>query len=161
MENGGIKLKSIVFYYSFTGKCKKKSEAIARIIEADTYQVIEVKKRNIFGAYIFGSRSAMLHKSSNIMPISVDINKYDRIMIISPIWASTITPAIFSLIRSINIKGKNIIAAYNQAGYDSIPADSFKKEIEANGGNVITVLNLSKASTDEELTKLLADAKLL
>lgn len=154
-------MKTLVLYYSFTGKTQKKCETIAKLIGADIYRIFEVKKRNIFGAYIFGVHSAMQHKGSEIMPITVEANQYDIIMIVSPIWAGTITPAINSLLRSINIKGKNIVAAINSAGGSPLSLEGFKKEIEANGGNVLTVLNLSKASTDDELSKLLSDANLL
>jgi flavorubredoxin len=153
-------MKTLVFYYSLTGKTRKKCETIAKLIGADTYPIFEVKKRNIFGAYIFGSHSAMQHKGSEIMPITVDVNQFDTIMIVSPIWAGAITPAINSLLRSIDIKGKNIVAAINSAGGSSLSSDGFKKEIEANGGNVVAFLNLSKASTDDELSKLLSDNNL-
>ena len=154
-------MKTIIFYYSLKGRTKKKCETIAKFIGADTYEIVEVKKRNILGAYIFGCHSAMQHKGSEIMPITADVSQYERIIIASPIWASNVTPAIFSLIKSINLKGKNIVAAINSASGSLAPLESFQKEIEANSGNVVAVLNLSKLSTDNELSKLLSDNDLL
>ena len=154
-------MKTLVIYYSFGGKTKSKCETIAKLLGADIYQIVEVNKRNVFGAYVFGAHSAMQHKGSEIMPITIDISQYERLLIASPIWAGTVAPAIFSLIKSVDFKGKNIIAAINSASGSPSPMDGFKKEIEANGGNVISVLNLSKISTDDGLSKLLTDANLM
>jgi flavodoxin len=92
--------KILVIYYSRTGITKQVAEDIANKLNADIEQVIDMKDRSGFTGYIGGAKDA---KSENITPIG-EMKKnpaeYDCIVIGTPIWAWTITPAIRTYIQN-------------------------------------------------------------
>lgn len=91
-------MKTVVIYYSYTGNCKKIAENIAKKDNAQLVALKETKKRNKFNAYVIGSFSAMKQKETNLEPISVDLNNFDEIEIVMPLWAGHPAPAMNNII---------------------------------------------------------------
>ena len=86
-------MKILVAYYSRTGKTEKVAKEISRILKTDLEEIIDKKKREgIFGFFI-GARDAIKEKVTEIK-YKKDPKKYDLIIIGTPFWAQTITPAI-------------------------------------------------------------------
>ena len=51
------------------------------------------------------------------MPYSVDLSKYDTIIIGSPVWWYTITPVIRTFLKQHSLEGKTIIPFETNAGW--------------------------------------------
>ncbi len=100
-------MKTLIIYYSYSGKTKVFAEEKARELNAETLEVVEKKPRSKFNAYVLGSFAAMKQKQSEIVPINVDLMEYEKIIIAGPIWAGSPAPAINSII-SLLPAGKEV-----------------------------------------------------
>jgi len=114
-------MKSLVVFYSFTGKTKLVAETIAGVLKADRVEIEEAKpRRNGIAAYMTGGFDAIMNRKTRIKPVNIDLQQYDTIFIGSPVWASRPTPAINSFLQSSNFKGRNVVPFFtmgsNNAG---------------------------------------------
>jgi flavodoxin len=87
-------MKTLVTYYSRSGNTKKIAEKIARQIKADTDEIIDLKDRSrkIIGWFVAGKDASM--KKPTKIKYKKSPDKYDLIIIGTPVWAWTMTPAI-------------------------------------------------------------------
>ncbi len=110
-------MKSLVVYYSLTGKTRLVAQVIAEVLNATLVEIKEIKPRK-FGPliYLTGGFRAMTNRGSKISPVDVDLKEYERIFIGSPIWASRPTPAVNSFIYQTNFEGRSIIPFFTMGG---------------------------------------------
>lgn len=99
-------MKTLVIYYSRSGNTKKVAQVIAKNLRADLEEIIDLKdrKRKIIG-WVIAGRDALLEKSTKIR-FKKDPSKYDMIIIGTPNWAGTLTPAIRTYIEQNKTKLK-------------------------------------------------------
>jgi flavodoxin len=92
-------MKTLVIYYSYTGKTKIIAEELAKKESADIVEVKEKKKRSKFNAYVFGSFAAMRQKKADLEPFNIDFSVYEKIIIAIPIWAGSPAPAFNNIVE--------------------------------------------------------------
>ena len=110
-------MKSLVAYYSLTGKTKLVSQTIAGTLQAELVEIAELKsRRRGFLTYLTGGFAAVTNKGSKISPTNVNLKQYDTIFIGSPIWASRPTPAVNSFIYANNFEGLSIVPFFTMGG---------------------------------------------
>lgn len=85
-------MKTLVVFYSRTGNTKKMGELIAQKLHADIDEIIDLKNRKGILGFIFGGRDAMKEYLTKITTTKNPAN-YDLIIIGTPIWAGSSTPA--------------------------------------------------------------------
>ncbi len=92
-------MKTLVVYYSKTGNTRRIAEKIANILKADSDEITDRKKRTGIIGFMGGGRDAM---KGNLTEISCKKNpeNYDLIIAGTPIWASTLTPAVRTYLHS-------------------------------------------------------------
>ena len=113
-------MKSLVVYYSLTGKTRLVAQAIAEDLNATLVEITETKPRKLGPfLYLVGGFGAMTNKRSKIGPIDFDLKQYERILVGSPIWASRPVPAVNSYIYRTNFEGRNVIPFFTMGGDDS------------------------------------------
>ncbi|MCL2175800.1 MAG: hypothetical protein FWB73_07130 [Treponema sp.] len=100
-------MKTIILYYSWSGKTKKRAIIKAGEINADIEEVTEVKKPSGFGAFFAGAPKSIKRKKTNIKPVTSDLSKYDQIIIMAPVWAGHPAPAFNNIVELIP-SGKKI-----------------------------------------------------
>jgi len=147
-------MKSLVVFYSLTGKTKLVSETIAEALQAKLVEVEEVKpRRKGFVTYFTGGFAAITNKGSKISPINVDLNQYDTVFIGSPVWASRPAPAINSFIYANNFESQSIVPFFTMGGHSSNKTlQNITAKIERRQGRVIGSFAIkSYGLTDEEL----------
>ena len=91
-------MKTLVLFYSFSGKTKAIASAKAQELDADLFEVRESSKRNAFQAFTAGCYQSIRQKMPSIQPLHVDVDAYERIIILMPIWAGSPAPAFNSLV---------------------------------------------------------------
>ena len=101
-------MKTIVLYYTFGGSTRKEAERIAKD-EKDSVlvEVKEQKKRNIFNAFLSGCPKAMKRIKSKIQTIPYNLDEYERIILVCPIWAGFPVPA-FNAVVDLLPAGKEV-----------------------------------------------------
>jgi flavodoxin len=100
--------KILVVYYSRTGNTKRVAEDIARQLHADVEQLIDKKDRSGAGGYLGGGKDATRGTPAAIEPVQYDPAQYDLVVIGTPVWAWTMTPAVRTYIATHKAAFKEI-----------------------------------------------------
>lgn len=101
-------MKSLVVYYSRTGNAKFVAETIAATIGADVEEVVDLKKRGGPIGFITGGKDATQGKETEIAETKRSPKDYDLIVIGTPVWSSSPTPAIRTYINHNDLAGKKV-----------------------------------------------------
>jgi flavodoxin len=146
-------MKSLVVYYSLTGKTKLVSRVIAETLNTKSVEIKEVKPRKGgFPVYVIGGFGALLNKGSSIKRVDVNLNQYDRIFVGSPIWASRPAPAVNAFIYNANFEGRSVFLFCTMGGDNAEKAlDNMKAKIEKSQGKVVGsfAITINKLSDKE------------
>ena len=94
-------MKSLIVYYSMSGNTKYVGDKIKDKLNSDILRLIPVKNYPNKGIrkYFWGGKSALMGDTPKLESYNIDINKYDLIIIGTPVWASTFTPPIRTFIN--------------------------------------------------------------
>jgi flavodoxin len=145
-------MKSLVVYYSLTGKTRLVAQAIAEALSATLAEITETKPRKL-GPFIYlvGGFSAMTNMRSKINPIDVDLSQYGRIFIGSPIWASRPVPAVNSFIYQTDFEGRNAIPFFSMGGTTAAKAlANITAKIEKRQGKVAGSFAITSYKVSDE-----------
>ena len=149
-----MNLKSIVLYYSRTGKTAVAAKAIANKLSSEIVEIKDLKGRKGFMGYMKGALDARGMNTTQIDPDTVNTANYDVICLGTPTWAGKPAPAINTIIKNSEIRGKDIILLVTLGGnkYENI-INAMRREVEENGGNVIKTIAIVKSGgkTDAEI----------
>ena len=109
--------------YSMSGNTKYVADKIAERIEADIIRIDPVKAYPDKGAkkFIWGGKSAVMGEKPALLPYELNVEKYDRIILGTPVWASNFAPPIRTFIKeNPNIHGKKlaVFTCYSGGGAD-------------------------------------------
>jgi flavodoxin len=151
----GEYMKSLVVFYSFTGKTRLVARIIAEELKADLIEIEEVKQRkNGTTAYITGGYGAITNKASKIKPVGIDFKQYDTIFIGSPVWASRPVPAVNAFLRASNFVGRSVVPFFTMGGNSAGKAlANIIPKIERRRGKVIDSFAIkSYRVTEDEMT---------
>ena len=127
-------MKTAVIYYSFEGNCALVAKAIKDALDADIFEIktIDKKKRTGFAKYLWGGFQTIMKKKPELEPLSIDIIAYDLIVLGTPVWAASPTPAILSFLDKTRITGKKIALFCCHAGGKGKLFDKFKALLPGN-----------------------------
>ncbi len=137
-------MKTIIYYYSMTGNCERLANKISAQLDCNIERIIEQNKRISKGFLRFlNGGSAASKKVGKINPLINNPDNYERILIITPFWASSPIPAIrgFLDLYKDKLKGKKlgliltnlgtdpseVILKYNELFPESVTTSSFTK----------------------------------
>lgn len=138
-------MKTLVLYYSFSGKTKKEAEKIAKAQKGNLCEVTEVKKRGKFSAYFIGCPQAMKRAVPAVNPLGVKLEDYDRIYIGAPVWASSPAPAFNAAVKMLPA-GKEVgVFLTSGSGNSAKSAEGTKKMITDKGCKVIEYKDIKTA----------------
>lgn len=104
-------MTTAIVYYSMSGNTKYVADKIAERIEADVIRIDPVKAYPDKGAkkFIWDGKSAVMGEKPALHPYEFNVEKYDRIILGTPVWASNFAPPIRTFIKeNPNIHGKKL-----------------------------------------------------
>lgn len=138
-------MKTLVLYYSFSGKTKKEAEKIAASNKCKLYGVTEAKKRGKFSAFLRGCPQAMKRAVPAVNPVGLKFEEYDRIYIGAPVWAGYPAPAFNAMVKLLPA-GKEVSVFLTSGGGDtSKSAEGTKKMITDKGCTVTEYKDIKTA----------------
>jgi len=146
--------KTLLVYYSLTGKTDVVAEALAKELGADVRRVEDVEKPSVNWWFIItGALSAMRGVESAIKPIDTDFRGYDRVFVGSPVWGGSPSAPINAFIAKADFTGKDVIAFMTMGGNDASGAlTKMSERIEKKGGKIVGSFAISsKNATNEQL----------
>ena len=127
-------MKTAVIFYSFEGNCALVAKAIKDALNADIFEIKtrDGKKRTGSAKYVWGGFQVITRKKPELEPLSIDINTYDLIVLGTPVWASSPTPAMLSFLSKTEITGKKIALFCCHAGGKGGVFDKFRALLPGN-----------------------------
>ena len=109
-------MKTLILYYSYSGKTKAVAEELAKNEPADIEEIRDVKRPGKLKAYTAGIVASIRGKAWKIQPLGLNMADYDRLILLSPVWASNPTPAVNALLELLPA-GKTIsVKMISQSG---------------------------------------------
>ena len=148
-------MKTLVAYYSFGGNTKAIAEKVARSLRADVIEIKTVKdypddydvllslaEKEVASGYIPALR-----------PVEIDWDKYDAVLLGTPVWWSSFAPAMKKFLSSYKWKGRVVYPFVTHGGTIGHVIGDFKKGLR--GAHVGPVLNV-KFEENEQITPDLA-----
>ena len=120
-------MKTAIVYYSMSENTTWIAERVAEVIgkkdpseSVDLIRIEPVKAYPSTGAkkFIWGGKAATMKNKPKLVPYEFDADRYDRIIIGTPVWAGTFTPPIRSFIEENRneLEGKKIAAFASSSG---------------------------------------------
>lgn len=143
-------MKSLVVFYSLGGSTKAIAEAVAQAISAD---VLELKTKeqirgNAFTKHLWGGRQVVRREKPELFPFNTNPLDYDFLVIGTPVWAFTFTPAMRSFFNLVKLQNKKIALYCCSDGMPGKTIDNMKAEL---GGNeFVGGLRLAKTAQNKE-----------
>ena len=109
-------MKTLILYHTFSGKTKAIAEELAKNETADIEEVKEVKRPGKLKAYTAGIVASIRGKSWKIQPLGLNMADYDRLILLSPVWASNPTPAVNALLELLPADKTILVKMISQSG---------------------------------------------
>lgn len=116
----------------------KRSLEIANTFDGDIYEIKGVKQPIKFYPFqlVYYGFLTIANKKIDLQPLDIDFNKYDEIVLISPVWAGRVNAYMRQFLKDHPFHDKKVtIVASCDGGYDKY-FDSAKPLID--GCNTIT-----------------------
>ena len=119
-------MAAVIVCFSLNGNTAYAAEEISSALGADTLR-IEPKKNypeKGFAKFLVGGGDVVAKRRPPLEPYSIDLSKYDRVIIAGPVWASCFAPPIGTFIEENReaLADKRISCVYCSAGGDTAKA---------------------------------------
>lgn len=113
------RLKTLLVYYSFEGNTDYAAQMIAEKTDADILRLRPLKEppRGFLGLLV-GGAMALRGEKVELAETDTDPDAYDRIVIGSPVWAGTCTPAVSSFLKKFPFEHKEVFLFVSSASGD-------------------------------------------
>lgn len=151
-------MKGLVVFYSLEGHTKFIADTIAKELKCDLLELKPEKEfpKSKFRKYIWGGKSVVFNEKPKLKNEIPDLDKYDTIIIGTPIWASTYAPPINTFISENEISGKNLAFFACHAGGGAKKCFD-KLEGVLKGNNIIGAIDFSDANGQGEKSEKLKE----
>lgn len=150
-------MKTAVVYYSMEGNTEYAAKKIAEQLQADLIRIEPQKAYPSTGIrkFIWGGKSAVMGDKPKLLPYEFDSGKYDRIIIGTPVWASSFAPPIRSFIaeNKDKLKGKGfaVLTCFSGGGAEkAIEKLKHYLDIQSFDAELILIDPKDKPSEDNE-----------
>lgn len=120
-------MKTAIIYYSMSGNTKYVADKIAENLrvsdEVELIRISPVKAYPDKGAkkFLWGGKSAVMGDTPKLLPYDFNAEDYDRIIIGTPVWASTFVPPLktfFNENPDIKNKSVSVFTCFSGGGAD-------------------------------------------
>jgi flavodoxin len=139
VEKREAKMKTLVVYYSYSGKTEVVAKELSESIKADILKIEDVSKPSMFKAYTSGAIAARKGKPWPIKPFTTDLTGYDRIFIGCPVWFGMPAPEINAFIDQADLKDKQIVVFVTMGGSMAEGAlKALTAKIAAKSGKIVS-----------------------
>jgi len=148
-------MKSIVIYYTRTNNTKSVSETLAKKLGSDLRPLVDKNNRKGALGLVSASYSSITAKRAKLIDPDYDVSAYDMILIGTPVWAGSPTPAVLTLFDNIDLKGKKVVVFCTKAspGTDET-LNIMTGYVKKRGGEVVYMFFIRTANISaEEITK--------
>jgi flavodoxin len=110
-------MKTLVVYYSRTGRTRKAATELARQLGADLEELHEMKGgRTGVKGYVLAGRDAWLAREAPLAPLRYDPAGHELVIVAGPVWAFAMCPAVRAYLKVCGPKLHHVAFLCTQAG---------------------------------------------
>ncbi len=147
-----MKSKSLVVYYSWSGKTELAAKTLAAMIGAELLPIEDVAKPSSAQAYGEGRAASLEGKSWPVKPFHTDVSGFDRIFVGCPVWFGMPPPEFNAAVEQVDFQGKPVVVFVTLGGGSPDKAlQVMTDKVTARGGKVISkfFVRTKKAANDD------------
>lgn len=135
-------MKNLIVYYSYEGNTEELVKGMKDVIKADVLRLVPKKEKISKGLFrfVWGGMQVYMTKTPELEEYSIDLSKYDNIIIGSPCWFGTYAPPINTFLTENTIKDKNIYLLVCNGGNMRNTWSNYETALK--GNNIISKLDL-------------------
>ncbi len=138
-------LNACVVFYSYTGVTRGVAERIRSACGCDLVEVKTVTEYSAFTAYTTGVLRSRRGICDPILPETIDVSRYDLLVIGTPVWAWKPAPAINAAVRALSgCEGKRAVVFVTNCGQPGEALPLLKAALGARGVEVMAAVSLTK-----------------
>jgi flavodoxin len=145
----GITMKTLIVYYSRTGKTRFVAEKVASELKADMEEVIDLKNRSGRFSFLKAGYDATRGNETEIGEIKKTLDDFDLIVIGTPVWNSRPASAISTYLKRNDFAGKKVAVFCTNEGMGEEKAVERTKALISNG-DIVGELVVSKVFENKE-----------
>lgn len=137
-----------VVFASRTGHAREMAGKLAALIGTDAREIGDkVNRKGVFGFILAGYQAAS-GKASPIVDPGVDLKDAQTVVIVEPVWASSVVPPVRTWLRAhaSEVKGKKLAVLVTNMGS---PMDKFKMKFEAEFGPLSAFSGVAQSESPE------------
>ena len=126
-------MKTLVAYYSLGGNTKEIAEKVARALRADVIEIKTVKDYpDDYDVLLsLGQKEVASGYIPALQPVQIDWDKYETVLLGSPVWWSSFAPAMKKFLSNYNWKGRVVYPFVTHGGTVGHVAGDFKRACAA------------------------------
>jgi len=141
-------MKSVVLYFTRTGNAKRIAQKISDRAGAELLEITDGKSwKGIFGFIKGGFYASTWRKTEAITSPVVDLSLFDKVVMVSPMWASNVAPAVFSLLMKEKDRLKQLHLVIKS---DGAPAEASFLKLEEKLGKIDHQYSIVTRQDNEE-----------
>lgn len=143
-------MKTIIVYFSLDGNTKYAADIIAEQLNADILRLEPVKEypKGNFSKFFWGGKSVIFGNVPKLVPYQFEVEKYDLIILGTPVWAGSFTPPLKTFIRNNDLSNKKVaFFACNSGGDADQCFTKLKQEIPKN--DILATLSLTQPKVNQ------------
>jgi len=134
-------MSTLVIYYSYSGSTRKIAEELSKKESDDIYEIKDIRPLGKLKAYTAGIVASIRGKPWPIKPPDIDIAKYDKLIMLAPVWANNPPPAFNAMLEYIP-KGKAISVKLVSASGKSKCIDRLESALKSKGSTLESFENI-------------------
>jgi len=148
-------VKTLIAYYSGAGSTARVAGLLKTALNADIYEIktLDPKKRRGPANFFWAISISMKKKKPALVPFTLDIKKYDLIILGTPVWAGGPSVILTAFLDQVKITGKKIALYCCHAGGPGETINRLKAQLA--GNTIIGEIDFTKAgkANPDELKK--------
>jgi flavodoxin len=145
----GITMKTLVVYYSRTGKTRFVAEKVASELKAEIEEVVDLKNRSGRIGFLRAGYDATRGNGTEIGETQKSPSDFDLIVVGTPVWNSRPASAISTYLKRSDFAGKIVAVFFTNEGMGEEKAVERTKALISNG-NIVGELVVSKVFENQE-----------
>lgn len=144
---------TLIIYYSFTGNSKTIAQYAKKKLTAD---ILELEPKISFStdydAVVKEWQNNDIKRDVEIKPVTVDLTRYNKIVLITCVWWYGISPVMKKFLRDYDLSNKDVIVAASNAGWIGHSFKDYQTLLP--NSNIKGQLNLLFGSGENDRSKL-------
>lgn len=112
-------MKTLMIYYSYTHNTRKIARRIQQELGCDIAEISPVTPYGTdYDAVVEqGQREVEAGACPPIQPLDVDLSRYDRVILGTPVWWYTVAPAVLTFLKENSLAGKVVVPMMTNGGW--------------------------------------------